>query len=515
MAVSRGLLRSTVTAGSMTLLSRCSGLARDMTCFFVFGAGPALDAFLVAFRIPNFLRRVFAEGAFSQAFVPVLSEYQDHRDRAAVRALLDHSAALLGSVLLLLCVLGVLAAPWLVWVFAPGFARDPEQLALAGAMLRLTFPYLLCISLCALCAGILHSRGRFAAPAFAPVLLNLALIAGALWLAPRLAPGREITALVWAVLLVGPVQLLFLSLPVARLGLLPRPRLGADAQGVRRILRLMLPATLGVSVAQVNTLVDMVIASFLTAGSISWLYCADRLVEFPLGVCGIAVSTVILPRLAMDSARNAGADYRRHLDWGLRMQTVIGVPAAVGLSLCAEPIIITLFQYFNFQERDAHMAAGALYAYALGLPALMWSKVLAAACFSRQDTVTPVRAAVSALICNIVFSLLLVIPLQHIGLALASSLAALVNAALLYLGVCRRHGYRPVPGWPRFLALVGGACLLLAAVLLAGPAPSASWLQWGFEERLGKLLLWVAVGSVLYFLVLRLGRVSMGRRDAA
>ncbi|MBI2994039.1 MAG: murein biosynthesis integral membrane protein MurJ [Gammaproteobacteria bacterium] len=500
--VSLGLLKSTVVVSAMTTLSRILGLVRDIVIARYFGAGLGMDAFIVAFRIPNLLRRLFAEGSFSQAFVPVLSEYKETRGAEEMRALVDQTTAVLGLVLLGVTAIGVLAAPWLVLVFAPGFAGEADKQQLASQMLRITFPYILFISLTALAGGILNTFRRFAIPAFTPVLLNLSMIFAAIWLAPRLP--SPIVALAWGVFLAGVVQLLFQVPFVLKLGLLPRPSLSRDRDGVRRIFKLMIPALFAVSVTQINLLVDTLVASFLVTGSISWLYYSDRMVEFPLGVFGIALATVIMPSLSAEHARGSSDSYNRTLDWALRWVFLISVPAAIGLAALAAPALATLFQYEQFTAHDVTMASRSLVAYCLGLPAFILVKVLASGFFARQDTRTPVRAGVIAMLCNIALLLALVLPLAHAGLALATSLAAYINAGILYRQLRRRSGLVLQAGWGRFLLQVGAAVLAMWLLLALATPSIESWIASGVRHRVVQLALWIVAGSACYFAVLRL-----------
>ncbi|MGI9228394.1 MAG: murein biosynthesis integral membrane protein MurJ [Gammaproteobacteria bacterium] len=493
-----GLLKSTLVVGVMTTLSRIFGLIRDVVMAAFFSAGGGLDTFIVAFRIPNFLRRIFAEGGFSQAFVPVLSEYRQQREGAEVQALLDQTAAVLGLALLLTTAIGVLAAPWLIYVFAPGFINEPDKQLLAGDMLRITFPYLLFISLTALAGGVLNTYGRFAVPAFTPVLLNLSLIGCALWLAPYFPESHKVMALAWGVLLAGIVQLLFQFPFLLRIGRLPRPGFKRDPEGVRRILTLMIPALFAASVTQINLLVDTIIASFLPSGSISWLYFSDRLVEFPLGVFGIALATVILPHLADKHSGADSAAFSKTLDWALRWVLLIAVPAGLGLILLAVPAISTLFQYNEFSVFYLQMSSYSLMAYALGLPGFILIKVLAAGFFARQDTATPVRAAAIAMVCNIILNLLLVIPLDHAGLALATSLAAYINAGILYVKLRRQGHYQHTPDWGLHLGRVALAALLMGLPLYLLVPGLAHWSALLFADRLLQLLWWIAVGAGVY-----------------
>lgn len=484
----------------MTLISRVLGFIRDIVIARLFGAGIGADAFFVAFRLPNLLRRLFAEGAFSQAFVPVLSEYKAQRPHVEVKQLVDHIAGSLAAILMLFTLLGILAAPALVLLFAPGFTEVQDKYELTAAMLRITFPYLLFISLTAMAGGILNSYGRFAIPAFTPVFLNLSLIGAAIWLAPALE--QPVTGLAWGVFAGGVVQFLFQFPFLLRLGLMPIPRIGFHHEGVRRILRLMGPAIFGVSVAQINLLIGTLIASFLTTGSVSWLYYSDRLVEFPLGIFGIALSTAILPQLSEKHAKGSAEAFSHLLDWALRWVVLIGTPASLGLAILSGPTLCTLFQYGEFGSHDVEMARLSLMAYALGLLGFLLIKVIAPGYYSRQDTKTPVRIGVVALLSNIVLNLLLIAPLAHAGLALATSLSAYLNAGLLYLGLRKAGVYHPVPGWEGFLMRVGFANVLMVVVLALGMGELEDWLQWGAIERACRLTGWMMGGGALYLICL-------------
>lgn len=492
------MFRSLSTVGGHTLLSRILGLVRDLVLAHVFGANALTDAFFVAFKIPNFLRRLFAEGAFATAFVPVLTEYKTKRDFRELKDFVDHVAGTLGLVLLIVSLLGVVAAPLVVSVFAFGWVLDGEhaRLALAADMLRLTFPYLLFISLTAFAGGILNAHGRFAVPAFTPVLLNLALIAAALWLAPLMA--EPITALAWGVLAAGITQFVFQLPFLARIRLLPRPRPVMHDPGVRRIMRLMLPALFAVSVTQINLLVDTVLASFLVGGSISWLYYSDRLMEFPLGILGVALGTVILPQLSRRHAEESPQHFNHTLDWGLRMAIMFGAPALIGLAMLAGPMIATAFMSNAFDQHDVMMARQSLVAYTVGLLAFILIKVLAPAYYARQDTRTPVRIGVIAMIVNMVCNLLLIVPLQHAGLALATSLSAMLNAYLLFRGLRRAGVYRAEVGWLWVFVQVGVAGGAMAGLLWWGSPELGDWFVMSRGERLLQLLLWIAAGATVY-----------------
>jgi len=514
------LARSVASFSGMTLISRVLGLVRDVVLARMFGASAATDAFFVAFKIPNFLRRLFAEGSFSLAFVPVLTEYRERDDHAALRSLIDAAAGSLMAVLLVLTAAGVLAAPVVIGIFSPGFADDPAQLALASDLLRITFPYLPLIALTALAGGILNTLGRFALPAVTPALLNVCLIVSAIWFSPRFA--EPVTALAWGVLAAGVLQLAVQLPTLARHGVLPRPWPNFRHPGVKRILRLMVPTLFGSSVAQINLLLDVLIASLLVEASISWLYYGDRLMEFPLGLFGVALSVVILPTLSSQHARATTDAFVATLTWAVRLGVVIALPAAVGLAVLAEPITTTLFQYGEFAARDVRMTALALLAYCLGLPAFIGVKILAPGFYSRQDTRTPVRIAVLALVANMGLNVLFVLaivawlaggdfgdglfatlaahPGAHIGLALASSASAWLNAGLLWrhLG---RDKLAPTPGFRPLVAAALG-CIGMAAVLITLVPGTAWWIAAGLPVRIGALVAAVAGGALVYGLVL-------------
>ncbi len=500
--MTKKMVKSTVTVSSMTLLSRMLGFIRDMVVARIFGAGLETDAFFVAFKIPNFMRRLFAEGAFALSFVPVLSEYKAQRDHDEIKRLTDDVAGTFGAVLLLITVIGVLAAPLLIAIFAPGFIDEPGKYDLATEMLRLTFPYIFFISLTAFAGGILNTYGRFGVPAFTPVLLNLVLISCALWLAPQM--DEPIMALAWGVFFAGLAQLLFQFPFLAKLKLLPRPRFNRKNKGVQKIKTLIIPALFGSSVAQINLLLDTLIASFLVTGSVTWLYFSDRLVEFPLGILGIALATVILPNLSQQHAAASTEAFSKTLDWALRWVLIVGTPAMVGLFLLAGPMLTTLFQYGAFSQHDVEMAAGSLMAYSIGLMGFILVKVLAPGFYARQDTKTPVKIGIIAMLANMVMNLILVFPLAHVGLALATSLSAFLNAFLLFR-VLRREGvYRPEAGWLTLMLQVLAANLAMAALLWWGAGDLQNWFAWSGWQRSMQLLLWVAAGAALYFVVLLL-----------
>lgn len=509
------LIKSTATVSAMTMLSRIMGLLRDMVFTRIFGADAATDAFLVAFKIPNFLRRLFAEGAFSQAFVPVLTEYKNQRGQDEVEDLARHVAGTLAGILLLVTVIAVIAAPLLVMIFAPGFIGDEEKFELTASMLRVTFPYILFISLTAFAAGILNSYGRFAIPAFTPVLLNLSLIGFAIWVSPYLE--EPITALAWAVFLAGILQLAFQLPAVARLGLLRWPRWGWRHSGVKKIMKLMLPGIFGSSVMQINLLFDTLIASFLISGSVTWLYLSDRMMELPLGVFGIALATVILPSLSEKHAQADPAAFSSMLDWALRWVLIIVAPAAVGLAVLAGPMLSTLFQYGDFAAVDVQMARVSLWAYSLGLLGFTLVKVLAPGYFARQDTRTPVKVGIIAMVSNMVFNIIFVvtlvqmnIPGAHAGLALATSLSAFINAGLLLRGLRRQQVYQPGDGWSRLFTQVVVASAMMMAALWWLAGDLATWLAADGLWRTTHLVGLVAAGGLIYFVTLWLSGLRMG-----
>lgn len=497
-----GLLRSSALVGMMTMLSRVLGLVRDVVFARFIGAEAGADAFFVAFKIPNFLRRLFAEGAFAQAFVPVLSEYRAQGSVAAVRGLLDRVAGCLGLTLVMLTGLAMLGAPVLTAVFAPGFLDDPVRFPLASDMIRVTFPYLLLISMTGFAGAILNSYDRFAVPAFTPVLLNVVLISSAILAAPYFDP--PVMALAWGVLAAGVIQLLFQLPFLARLGLMPRPKVDWKDEGVRRILALMAPAIFGVSVSQINLLLDTVLASFLPTGSVSWLYYSDRLSELPLGVFAIAIATVILPGLSRQHASEDPQKFAQTLDWAVRLVLLIALPAAVALVILSQPILMTLFQYGKTTTADIAMSALSLKAYAVGLVAFMLIKVLAPGFFARQDMKTPVKIGVIAMVSNMFLNLLFVLPfyflwnIGHVGLALATSVSAFINMGLLWRGLVKEGVYRSVSPWGKTLLQLLFANLSMAAVLLLLMTQFNGWAEWLWTERVMALALLCVAGLGVY-----------------
>lgn len=493
-----GLLASAAVVSAMTLLSRIMGLVRDVVLARFLGVSAGTDAFFVAFRIPNFLRRLFAEGAFNQAFVPVLSEYKKQGTHAAAKELIDRVAGTLGFSLITVTTLGVLFAPFLIVLFAPGFGKDPVKQLLATEMLRLTFPYLFFIALTAFSGSILNTWGRFAVPAFTPVLLNISLITAALVVAPLFPEERMAVALAWGVLAAGMLQLM-LQLPfLARLGLLPKPKVDFKDPGVKKIMLLMAPALFGVSVSQINLLLDTVLASLLETGSVTWLYYSDRLMELPLGLFAIAIGTVILPSLSANHAEASQKEFSRTLDWGVRLVVLLAVPAAVALMVLSDTLLAALFYYGEFELHDVMQSARALQGYSLGLLAFMLIKVLAPGFFAQQNTRTPVRIGIIAMVANMVFNLLLVWHYRHVGLALATAASAWLNAGLLWRGLRKQGIYQPGSEWRFLLPRIVFAVLLMGVLVHWMAGLTDVWTMGAAFERAYMLLAIVALGGATY-----------------
>jgi putative peptidoglycan lipid II flippase len=486
----------------MTLLSRLLGFVRDVVVATIFGAGPVFDAFLIAFKIPNFMRRLFGEGAFSQAFVPILAEYRQKRSPEEVRAFVNHIAGTLGVALLIVVAIAEIIAPVITMVFAPGFIHDPVRFMYATHMIRITFPYLLLIALTAFSGATLNTFGRFGVPAFTPVLLNLAMIAVALWWAPH--TQVPIYVLAWGVLIGGVAQLAAQLPFLHRIKMFPIPKLQWRDPGVLRVLKLMIPALFGVSVAQLSLLIDNFFASFLPAGSISWLYYSDRLTYLPLGVIGVALATVVLPNLASHHSTDSKKAYSDTLDWALRTVMVIGVPCAVGLFILAGPLIATLFKHGAFNTFDVLMTRRSLWAFSVGLPGFMLVKILASAFYSRQNIRTPVKIAAVAMVINLLFNLILIHPLAHAGLALATSIASLFNAACLLVFLLRDGVYKPQPRWSLLLLRIIVANVLMGIVIGWFAGDLNPWLTWAVGQRAWHLIVVIVLGVLVYAITLLL-----------
>lgn len=494
------LLRTLATVSSLTLLSRILGFVRDFVIARAFGAGMLTDAFFVAFRLPNLLRRMFAEGAFSQAFVPLLAEYRNRRGEAETKALVDRVATALFLVVLLVATLGIIGAPLLIYVSAPGFAADTEKFALTVTLTRITFPYILFMALVALAAGILNTWSRFALPAFTPVLLNLSFIGMALLAAPYF--DLPIMALAWAVFLGGILQLAVQLPALRRIGMLPRFDFSPGDPGVRRVLKLMAPAVLGVSVAQISLLINTIFASFLASGSVSWLYYADRLMEFPAGLLGAALGTILLPSLSRAHTGSQPEEFSALLDWGLRLTFLLTLPAAIGLAMLSVPLIATLFQHGAFTVDDVLLTRQALVAYSIGLIGLILVKVLAPGFYAQQNIRTPVKIALFTLLATQAMNLAFIVPFKHAGLALSIGLASCLNAALLFRGLRTHNAYIPKAGWGAFGLKIAIALLVLAATLWFGMGRETDWLAAPALARVLHLSTLVAAGIGVYFATL-------------
>ncbi|WP_274584776.1 murein biosynthesis integral membrane protein MurJ [Neisseria leonii] len=495
------LLGALARVGSLTMVSRILGFIRDSIIARTFGAGAATDAFFVAFKLPNLLRRIFAEGAFAQAFVPILAEYRQTRSEAATREFIRHVAGMLTFALTVVTAAGILAAPWIIYLTAPGFAAKPDKFALSVELLRITFPYILLISLSSFVGSILNTFHRFSIPAFTPTFLNIAFIVFALFLAPYFDP--PVLALAWAVFVGGLLQLAFQLPWLFKLGFLSLPKLNFKDAAVNRVLKQMAPAVLGVSIAQISLVINTIFASFLQSGSVSWMYYADRLMELPTGVLGVALGTILLPALSKHSATGDKQEFSALLDWGLRLCMLLAMPAAVGLAVLAFPLVATLFMYNNFGLHDALMTKNALIAYSFGLIGLIMIKVLAPAFYARQNIKTPVKVGIFTLAVTQLMNLAFIGPLQHVGLSLAIGLGACLNAALLYTLLRINGFYRPGPGWTAFLVKLAAALLVMGGGLwLVQTYLPLDWTQargWQKALQLGGL---IGTGAALYFAAL-------------
>ncbi len=511
------LLKALATVSSMTLLSRVSGFVRDVLQAQVFGAGPLMDAFVVASRLPNLLRRMFAEGAFSQAFVPVLAEYKTREGEEATKTLIDKVATSLAIILALVTLVGVAAAPLLIYATAAGFAADAEKFDLSVQLLRICFPYIFFVSLVSMAAGILNTHGKMAAPAFTPFFLNLSYIIFTLLAVPYFDP--PIKALAWALFVGGILQLAFQVPFLLRIKSLPRWNLDWKDLGVRRIYALMLPALLGVSVTQISLVINTQYQSFMEEGSISWLYFADRLMEFPSALLGVALGTILLPGLSKRFAEADHREYSRLLDWGLRLTFLLALPAALGLAMLAIPLIATLFQGGQFSPNDVLRTREALIAYSAGLIGIILVKILAPGFYARQNIRTPVKIALVALVAVQTMNLLFLFwpfRMGHAGLALSIGLGACLNAVLLYRGIREQDIYTPEPGWLAFLMKVGIALYLMAGALWFTMGNAEEWFAMSRFWRAICLFSLVGMGAAVYFAALWLMgfRLSQFRRQS-
>jgi len=499
--LSKQLFKSTAIIGLMTLISRILGFVRDMLIAQIFGVGLATDAFFVAFKIPNFFRRLFAEGAFAHAFIPVLADYKETGSQQELRDLINKTSGILALTLLFISLIGMISAPLLIMVLAPGFSLNGTQAELASRLLMMVFPYLLFITLVAFSGAILNAHEKFAVPALTPAILNICMIAAIIWLAPLMT--EPVMALAYGVFAAGIVQVLFQLPALSRLGLLPRFKIDFQHPGVKRVTSLMLPAIFSVSVTQINLLLDSLFASFLAVGSVSWLYYSDRLVEFPLGILGMALSTVILPQLAKNYVANDSQAFSNSLDWGLRLIFLVGMPATIGLFVLAEPMLATLFQYDEFSATDRVFAGQSLKAYAIGLMGYFMIKILVPGFTSRQDMKTPFRYGVYAMAVSLGLNLVLIFPLAHAGLALATSLGACLNGLLLFRKLLQDQVYRPTQGLWLFLFRIILASGAMAACLSYW-LDIEQWNQWNATKRVLNLCEWIAIGGFVYMSALLL-----------
>jgi len=496
------LLKSLATISGLTLVSRILAFVRDVLIARVFGAGMATDAFFVAFKLPNLLRRLFAEGAFSQAFVPIFGEYRNRRGHEETQLLVDHVTTMLAIILFVVTLVGIIAAPVIVYISAPGFLKDAPKFDLTVQLLRITTPYIFFISLVAVAAGILNTYNKFWVPAFAPVLLNLCFISAALWLAPYFDP--PILALAWAVFVAGFVQLAFQVPFLKKIGMLPSIRFNWNDAGMRRVIRQMGPAVFGVSIGQISLLINTIFASFLVAGSVSWLYYADRLMEFPSGILGVALGSILLPSLSKCHADNNTAEYSKLLDWGLRLTVMLTLPAALALGMISVPLLATFFQRGAFAAHDVLMTSYALIGYSIGLIGMILVKILAPGFYAKQDIRTPVKIGIVTLLATQAMNALFIGWIQHAGLALSIGLGACLNSAILFYYLRKRGIYQPETGWAKFFIKVGIAVAALAITLWFGMGSEQSWLTSSGWSRVLRLSVLVAEGVVIYFAVLGL-----------
>ncbi len=512
--MSKRLLKSGMIVSAMTLISRVLGLVRDVVVANLMGAGASADVFFFANKIPNFLRRLFAEGAFSQAFVPVLTENHAQGDMDKTRELIARAAGTLGVIVSIVTVLGVLGSGVVTALFGFGWFLDwmhggpaAEKFELASLMLKITFPYLLFITFVALSGAILNTLGKFAVSSFTPVFLNVMIILAAWFISPQMSQPE--IGLAIGVFLGGLVQFLFQIPFLIKAGVMVKPKWGWRDPGVVKIRTLMIPALFGVSVSQINLLFDTFIASFLQTGSISWLYYSDRLLEFPLGLFGIAIATVILPALSRKHVDSQSEGFAHTMDWGVRMVTLLGIPAMLGLMALAKPMLMVLFMRGEFSPQDVHQASLSLLAYASGLLNFMLIKVLAPGYYSRQDTKTPVKYGIIAMVTNMVFNAIFAYFYGYVGLAIATALSAFVNMALLYRGLHIAGVYQITKRTVFFIIRLVIAGAAMVAAILWQLEDMSVWLEWSFAHRSGMLGMLIGLGAAVYLAVLFLTGVRL------
>ena len=501
------LSKALAGVGGMTTVSRVLGFLRDSIIARIFGAGMVTDAFFVAFKIPNLLRRISAEGAFTQAFVPILAEYKSSRSPKETAILINKVATLLGLFLIIVTLLGIFGAPWLIYISAPGFASDPEKFNLTVDMLQITFPYIFFVSLVSMAGGILNSYGKFIVPAFTPVWLNISFIASALFFADFFS--QPVMVLAWAVFIGGILQLLFQIPFLKQIGFLPKLDFKINDPGVWRITKLMGPAILGVSVTQISLLINTIFASFLAVGSVSWLYYADRLMEFPVGVLGVALGTILLPSLSGSISKNNSKEYSSLVNWGLRLSILLSAPAALGLYILAAPLIATLFYYGAFSEHDVLMTQYALTAYSIGLIALVLIKVLAPAFYAQKNIKTPVKIAIFTLFCTQLMNMIFIGFIGHAGLALAIAIGACINAGLLFYHLKKNKIFVLEKGWILFFIKIILGLVAMTTLLLFLKGPDSNWLVYSAWEKVFRLGFLTLAGALSYFVALRILGVDL------
>ncbi|MBT0113764.1 murein biosynthesis integral membrane protein MurJ [Vibrio alginolyticus] len=505
--MSKRLLKSGMIVSAMTFISRVLGLVRDVVVANLMGAGASADVFFFANKIPNFLRRLFAEGAFSQAFVPVLTESHAQGDMDKTRELIARAAGTLGMIVSIVTILGVLGSGVVTALFGFGWFLDwmhggpaAEKFELASVMLKITFPYLWFITFVALSGAILNTLGKFAVSSFTPVFLNVMIILAAWFISPQMSQPE--IGLAIGVFLGGLVQFLFQIPFLIKAGVMVKPKWGWREPGVVKIRTLMIPALFGVSVSQINLLFDTFIASFLQTGSISWLYYSDRLLEFPLGLFGIAIATVILPALSRKHVDAQNEGFAQTMDWGVRMVILLGLPAMLGLMVLAKPMLMVLFMRGEFSPQDVHQASLSLFAYASGLLNFMLIKVLAPGYYSRQDTKTPVKYGIIAMVTNMVFNAIFAYFYGYVGLAIATALSAFVNMALLYRGLHIAEVYQITKRTVFFIIRLAIAGAAMVAAILWQLEDMSVWLGWSFAHRSAVLGMLIGLGAVVYLMVL-------------
>jgi len=504
--MSKALLKSASLVSLMTLISRIFGFGRDLIAAQIFGVNPNVDAFYIAFKIPNFMRNIFAEGSFSQAFVPVLSDYRQNRSKQEVVLFIRHMSAAFIIILLAVTILGILGAPYLISLFAPGL--DSYRSQLASKMLRITFPYLMLISLSAFIGSILNSYNKFGIPALTPALLNICLILTAFTLAHYLLISIESQA--WGVLIAGFVQVLFQLPSLYRIGFSIFPKFCWHDEGVKRVYKLIIPALFGSSTGQINILLNTMLASFLTTGSITWLYYSERLAYFPLGIFGVALATVVLPQLSRQHAIESTEGFSKLLDWGVRCNLLIGIPASIAMLILSGPLIVSLFQYGKFTIDDVLMTQQSVIAYSVGLQAFMLAKVLSSAFYAKQDVLTPVKLSIISLLAGMILSVILIWPLRHAGLALATSLSAWINTTLLCLALYKRGVYRIQKSWWKFILQLTFANSMLSLFLWWNCENIITWINWSYAQRFAHIFSLGCGSIVLYVFCLWLSNMRLG-----